>query len=66
LTSRVALKNYAVDLSSRAAAPSAPQTELNYFLRPSQYVPTDGVVKQTALKATAGRDDRHREGAGYL
>jgi transglutaminase-like putative cysteine protease len=54
LTSRVALKNYAVDLSSRAAAPSAPQTELNYFLRPSQYVPTDGIVKQTALKATAG------------
>jgi transglutaminase-like putative cysteine protease len=54
LTSRVALKNYAVDLSSRAAAPPVSQAELDYFLRPSQYVPTDGIVKQTALKVTAG------------
>jgi transglutaminase-like putative cysteine protease len=53
-TSRVTLKNYAVDLTSRAAAPPASSTELAYFLRPSQYVPTDGIVKQTALKATAG------------
>ena len=53
VTSRVALKNYAVDLSSRATVPSASQTELDYFLRPSRYVPTDGIVKQTALKATA-------------
>ena len=54
LTSRVALKNYAVDLSSRAPARPASPAELEYFLRPSQYVPTDGIVKQTALKATAG------------
>src|SRR5271154_5189034 len=54
LTSRVALKNYAVDLSSRATAPPASQTELDYFLQPSRYVPTDGIVKQTALKATVG------------
>src|ERR1700679_1122359 len=54
LTSRVALKNYTVDLSSRAAAPPASPAELDYFLQPSRYVPTDGIVKQTALKATAG------------
>jgi transglutaminase-like putative cysteine protease len=54
MTSRVALKNYTVDLSSRATAPPASQIELDYFLRPSRYVPTDGIVKQTALKATAG------------
>jgi transglutaminase-like putative cysteine protease len=54
LTSRVALKNYAVDLSSRTTAPPASRTELDYFLQPSRYVPTDGIVKQTALKATAG------------
>ena len=54
LTSHVALKNYAVDLSSRATAPPVSRTELDYFLRPSQYVPTDGIVKQTALKVTAG------------
>src|SRR5271156_6189892 len=53
LTSRVALKNYAVDLSSRGTAPPASRTELDYFLQPSRYVPTDGIVKQTALKATA-------------
>jgi transglutaminase-like putative cysteine protease len=54
MTSRVSLKNYAVDLSSRATAPPASPAELEYFLRPSQYVPTDGIVKQTALNATAG------------
>ena len=54
LTSRVALKNYAVDLSSPAPARPASPAELEYFLQPSQYVPTDGIVKQTALKATAG------------
>ncbi|MGA3034862.1 MAG: transglutaminase domain-containing protein [Terracidiphilus sp.] len=54
LTSRVSLKNYTVDLFSRAIVPPVSQTELNYFLQPSRYVPTDGIVKQTALKATAG------------
>jgi transglutaminase-like putative cysteine protease len=54
LTSRVALKNYSVDLSSRTTAPPASRAELDYFLQPSRYVPTDGIVKQTALKATAG------------
>jgi transglutaminase-like putative cysteine protease len=54
LTSHVALKNYAVDLSSRATAPPASPAELDYFLQPSRYVPTDGIVKQTAFKATAG------------
>jgi transglutaminase-like putative cysteine protease len=54
LTSRVALKNYSVDLSSRTTTPPASRAELDYFLQPSRYVPTDGIVKQTALKATAG------------
>lgn len=54
LASRVALKNYAVDLSSEAKAPPASRAELDYFLRPSRYVPTDGIVKQTAMRATAG------------
>lgn len=54
LTSQVSLKNYAVDLSAPAKAPHASKAELDYFLQPSRYVPTDGIVKQTALKATAG------------
>jgi transglutaminase-like putative cysteine protease len=56
LISRVALKNYAVDLSGRTPALSqrASRAELDFFLQPSRYVPTDGIVKDTALKATAG------------
>ncbi|WP_158750791.1 hypothetical protein [Acidobacterium sp. S8] len=50
---RVSLNNYAVDLSSRTAPPVS-RAELGYFLQPSRYVPTDRIVKQVALKATAG------------
>ena len=54
LNSRVSLRDYAVDLSSRAPALRVSQAELNYFLQPTRYVPTDGIVKETALKAIAG------------
>ena len=53
LTSRVSLRNYAVDLS-KPQRPHVSQAELDYFLKPGKYVPTDGIVKATALKATAG------------
>jgi hypothetical protein len=49
LTSRVSLKNYSVDLSSKAIAPPVSQTELNHFLEPTRYVPTDGIVKDVAV-----------------
>jgi transglutaminase-like putative cysteine protease len=54
MTSRVSLKNHTVDLSSRGTVSPVSGAELNYFLRPSLNVPTDGIVKQTALKATVG------------
>jgi transglutaminase-like putative cysteine protease len=54
LTSRVSLKNYSVDLSTPGKARHASKADLDYFLQPSKYVPTDGIVKETALKATAG------------
>lgn len=54
LTSRVALKNYGVDLSAPNHAARASREELAYFLRPSKYVPSDGIVKETADKATKG------------
>jgi len=54
LTSNVTLKNYVVDLSGPNKAPHTSKEELDYFLQPSKYVPTDGIVKETALKATAG------------
>lgn len=54
LTSRVSLKNYSVDLSTPAKPPHVSQSELDYFLQPTKYVPTDGIVKETAEKATKG------------
>jgi len=53
MTSRVSLKNYAVDLSV-PTHPHASRAELDFFLKPSKYVPTDGIVKETADKATKG------------
>ena len=54
LTSRVSLKDYAVGLSGAAKMQHISKAELDYFLQPSRYVPTDGIVKETALKAAAG------------
>jgi transglutaminase-like putative cysteine protease len=54
LTSRVSLRRYAVDLSAPGHPGRASRGELDYFLQPSKYVPTDGIVNETALKATQG------------
>jgi transglutaminase-like putative cysteine protease len=54
LASRVLLRNYSVDLSSRTTALPVSRAELSYFLQPSRYVPTDGIVRETAAKVTAG------------
>ncbi len=54
LSSRVALRNYSVDLSAPGQATRSTRAELEYFLRPSKLVPTDGLVKATATRITAG------------
>jgi len=54
LASTVSTKNYAVDLSTPSPDHKASKAELEYWLQPSKYVPTDGVVLETATKATAG------------
>jgi transglutaminase-like putative cysteine protease len=54
LSSQVSLKNYAVDLSVPSKGSHISKEELDYFLQPTKFVPTDGIVKETALKATAG------------
>jgi len=54
LTSRIATKDCAVDLSSAARAPKANREELQHFLRPTKLLPTDGIVKQAAAEITAG------------
>jgi transglutaminase-like putative cysteine protease len=54
LTSRVATKDYAVDLSAPGKAAKAGRAELEYFRRPTKLLPTDGIVKATALEITQG------------
>ncbi|MGA2879996.1 MAG: transglutaminase-like domain-containing protein [Bryobacteraceae bacterium] len=53
LTSRIATKNYAVDLSAPGNAPRADRAELEHFLRPTKLLPTDGIVKATATEITS-------------
>jgi transglutaminase-like putative cysteine protease len=53
LTSRVATRNYAVDLSRpRRGAESVNRAELEHFLQPTKLLPTDGIVKATATEIT--------------
>ena len=53
LTSRMATKNIAVDVSAPGAAREN-QATLQHFLRPTHLLPTDGIVKETADQITAG------------
>jgi transglutaminase-like putative cysteine protease len=54
VTSRVQTRNYSVDLSSPGHAPKASQAELDYFLRPTKLLPSDGIVQSTAAEITKG------------
>jgi transglutaminase-like putative cysteine protease len=54
LTSRIATKNYVVDLSAPNFAPKVDRADLQYFLRPTKLLPTDGIVKATATEITSG------------
>ena len=54
LTSRVATRNYAVDLSAQGKAPTANRAELEHFLRPTKLLPTSGIVKARAIEITSG------------
>jgi transglutaminase-like putative cysteine protease len=54
VTSRVATKDHAVDLSRPGKAPKADRAELSHFLRATKLLPTDGVVKSSAMEITKG------------
>jgi transglutaminase-like putative cysteine protease len=54
LTSRVATKNYSVDTTAATQSAGAKEPNLEYFLRPTKLIPTDGIVKTTALEITKG------------
>ena len=56
-TSRISVKNYSVDLSAPAPAPThnrgkENRASLDHFLRPTKLMPTDGIVKTTADEIT--------------
>ena len=54
LISRVAVRDFAVNLSAPKKARPISREERDYFLRATKFVPVDGLVKETALKATKG------------
>ena len=54
MTSRVATRNYDVDLSPPAALPGRDRASLAPFLRPTALIPTDGIVKATATEIVRG------------
>ena len=54
ITSRVATKNYAVDLSAPGKGLKASRADLEYFKRSTNLLPTDGIVKDTAMQITNG------------
>ena len=53
VTSRVATQNRAVDWSRRTGAAESADT-LHFYTRATALLPTDGIVRETALKATQG------------
>jgi len=54
VTSRIATKNHAADLSAAGNAPKSDKEDLEHFLRPTKLMPTDGIVKTTAIEITKG------------
>jgi transglutaminase-like putative cysteine protease len=54
VTSRVATRDYMVDLSAPANPPNTDAAELQHFLQPTKLLPTTGIVKDTADEITRG------------
>jgi len=52
LVSRVATKDCAVNVSAPGSSGEASTEELRYYLRATKYLPTDGIVKETAAEIT--------------
>ncbi len=54
VTSRITTKNFTIDLSAPGKAPKEDHAELNHFLRATKLMPTDGIVRATAMEITKG------------
>ena len=55
ITSRVQTKNRAVDWSAKKAVPQD-AASLQFWTQPTALLPTDGIVRKTALQATRGAE----------
>lgn len=63
---RVATRDWSVDLDSDKRTMAPRPSNLEAFLQPTQYVPTDGIVRQKALEITkSGGSDVDRARAIY-
>jgi transglutaminase-like putative cysteine protease len=66
LTNRVATRDYSVDLGRRTRLKAVNDRNLDHFLQPTKLIPTDGIVKSTALKITSGcSSDKEKAQAIY-
>ena len=54
ITSRVQTQNRAASVALATSVPAEDAATLKYFTRPTQLLPTDGIVRDTAQKAIAG------------
>ncbi|OGB23206.1 MAG: transglutaminase [Burkholderiales bacterium RIFCSPLOWO2_02_FULL_57_36] len=54
LTSRFATRDRAVDLGAAPSDAKIDQAELKKYLEPTELLPTDGIVRKTALEITKG------------
>ncbi|RYX89710.1 MAG: transglutaminase domain-containing protein [Comamonadaceae bacterium] len=65
ITTRVQTRNRAADWSQKVAAREDADT-LKFYTRPTTLIPTDGIVRKTALEATRGaRTDEEKAKAIY-
>jgi len=66
LTSKVSTRDFAVDLGKPDASIKTERAALAHFLRPTRLMPTDGIVKRTAMSLTSGaRTDLDKARAIY-
>lgn len=64
--SRVATRDHAVEVDKRAARSKADRDALDHFLRPTELLPTDGIVRETAHEITrSARTDLEKARALY-
>src|SRR5262249_53591253 len=54
VTSRVATRDRAINLAGPDDAPALSAAEQAHYLSPTEFIPTDGIVRQTADRITAG------------